>query len=356
MINIQELLEKTIQNNASDLHLVAGEYPILRIDGRLTNLGTYERLTPEVIADIISQMISPHQKEILTENRSLDFSYAFGGGSYGDKGRFRINCYFQRGTLAAALRLLPTTIRTLDALGLPKICHKFSEMKHGFVLVTGPTGHGKSTTIASIINEINLNRQTNIITIEDPIEYVYPQAKSIISQRELGSDTLSWHEALKSALREDIDVVVIGEMRDTESIASAITIAETGHLVFSTLHTNSASQSIDRIIDAFPEEQQSQIRIQLASTLEGIISQRLIERVDGGRVVASEVLLGTNGVKANIRDGKTHLIDSIIETSQSEGMIPLRLMCEALRRLNVLLVKLELLNQLFVYLLFLQQV
>lgn len=323
MVNIQELLEKTIQNNASDLHLVAGEYPILRIDGRLTSLGTYERLTPESIANMISQMVSPHQKELLAENRSLDFSYAYGGGNYGDKGRFRVNCYFQRGTIAAALRLLPTTIRTLDELGLPKVCHTFSEMNHGFVLVTGPTGHGKSTTIASIINEININRQTNIITIEDPIEYVYPQAKSIISQRELGSDTLSWHEALKSALREDIDVVVIGEMRDTESIASAITIAETGHLVFSTLHTNSASQSIDRIIDAFPEEQQAQIRIQLASTLAGVISQRLIERVDGGRVVAAEVLLGTNGVKANIRDGKTHLIDSIIETSQVEGMIPL---------------------------------
>ncbi len=323
MIDILELLEKTVQNKASDLHLVVGEVPVLRIDGRLTFLQTYPPLTNDVMLQMIGSILSPTQKESLASERNLDFSYGYGGGNYGDRGRFRVNCYYQRGTLAAAFRLLPSEIRTLEDLGIPPVCHSFAKLRQGFVLVTGPTGHGKSTTIASLINEINQTRAANIITIEDPIEYVYQKGKSIISQREIGSDAHHWNDALKSALREDIDVVVIGEMRDPESISSAISIAETGHLVFSTLHTNSASQSIDRIIDAFPESQQGQIKIQLAATLEGIISQRLLERVDAGRVVASEILLGTNGVKANIRDGKTHLIDSIIETSQNEGMIPL---------------------------------
>lgn len=322
-MEIFELLDRTVQNNASDLHLIVGNTPILRIDGRLTSLATYPEIGKDEMERLIGSILSPMQKEMLVSNRTLDFSYAYGGGNYGDLGRFRVNCYFQRGTLAAAFRLLPSRIRTLEELGLPTICNTFAKLRQGFVLVTGPTGHGKTTTIAAILNQINLERSSNIITIEDPIEYMYPKGKSTISQRELGSDTHSWHEGLKSALREDIDVVLIGEMRDPESIATAISIAETGHLVFSTLHTNSAAQSIDRIIDAFPENQQAQIRIQLAATLGGIISQRLIERIDAGRSVASEVLLGTNAVKANIRDGKTHLIDSIIETSQKEGMVPL---------------------------------
>lgn len=322
-MDIQDLLSKTVQNNASDLHLVVGEHPVLRIDGRLTNLNTYPEVTSSEMERMIGTILSQNQRELLTSNRNLDFSYAFGGGDYGDIGRFRVNCFYQRGTLAAAFRLLPAKIRTIEELGLPNICHNFATLKQGFILVTGPTGHGKSTTIAAILNEINLTRATNILTIEDPIEYVYPKGKSIITQRELGSDTHSWHEGLKNALREDIDVVLIGEMRDPESIAAAISIAETGHLVFSTLHTNSASQSIDRIIDSFPENQQAQIKTQLAATLGGIISQRLLERLDSGRVVATEVLLTTNGVRANIRDGKTHLIDSILETSQNEGMIPL---------------------------------
>jgi twitching motility protein PilT len=322
-MEIFDLLDKTIQNNASDLHLVVGEVPVLRIDGRLTFLRTYPEINKQEMEKLIIGVLSQIQKDLLIENRSIDFSYAYGGGNYGDKGRFRVNVYFQRGSLAAAFRLLPSRIRTVEELGLPGICHNFAKLRKGFILVTGPTGNGKTTTIASMLNEININRTTNIITIEDPIEYMYPKAKSIISQREIGSDALNWHDALKSALREDIDIVLIGEMRDPESISAAITIAETGHLVFSTLHTNSASQSIDRIIDSFPEHQQSQVRVQLAATLEGIISQRLLERVDAGRVVAAEVLLGTNAVRANIRDGKTHLIDSIIETSQNEGMIPL---------------------------------
>ncbi len=322
-MTIQELFDKTIQSNASDLHLLAGVFPMIRIDGKLTPITSAPALTNQEIEALVFSILNEAQKEMFLANRSIDFSYAYGGGDYGDKGRFRINLYYQRNTIAGAFRLLPPKVKTIEELFLPKICHTFSNLKQGFILVTGPTGHGKSTTLASIINEINMSRPANIITIEDPVEYVYPSGKSIISQRELGSDTLSWGESLRSSLREDPDVLLVGEMRDPESIASAITIAETGHLVFSTLHTNSASQSVDRMIDSFPESQQSQIRIQLASTLEGIISQRLIPRIDGGRVPAVEILIGTNAVKSNIREGKTHLIDSIIETSQDIGMISL---------------------------------
>lgn len=212
--------------------------------------------------------------------------------------------FFQRDTVAASLRLLPSTVKTIEELNLPNICHTFASYKQGFVLVTGPTGHGKTTSIASMVNEINMTRSENIITIEDPIEYVYSRGKSIISQREIGQDTHSWNESLKSILREDPNVVVIGEMRDPESIASAITIAETGHLVFSTLHTNSASQSIDRIIDSFPEVQQNQVRIQLSAALAGIISQRLIPTINGERTVACEILIATNAIRSNIREAK----------------------------------------------------
>lgn len=320
-MTIQELFDRTIQNNASDLHLLVGVAPILRIDGELHPIPSYPPLTEEMVEQLCIPLLFDGQKEILFNNRSVDFSYGYKGA--GSESRFRINLYYQKGTLAGAFRLLPASIRTIEELGLPKICHTFAALKQGFVLVTGPTGHGKSTTLAAMINEINMTRSENILTIEDPIEYVYPPGRSVISQREIGSDSHSWAESLRSALREDPNIVLIGEMRDPESISSAITIAETGHVVFSTLHTNSASQSIDRIIDAFPEHQQNQIRIQLAGTLEGIISQRLIPRIDGGRIVVSEVLLGTNAVRSNIREGKTHLIDSIIETSQEVGMIPL---------------------------------
>lgn len=322
-MDIKELFDKTISNNASDLHLLAASPPILRVDGKLLALSNYPILTTKDIEMMALSLVTPAQKDMLINNRSLDFSYGHGGGDYGNKGRFRINLYYQRGTLAAACRLLPPKVRTIEELFIPKIAHKFATLQQGFILVTGPTGHGKSTTIAAIINEINMARSENIITIEDPIEYVYPKGKSIISQRELGQDTYSWKEALRSALREDPNVLLVGEMRDAESVASAITIAETGHLVFSTLHTNSAAQTIDRIVDSFPEHQQSQVRAQLSSTLEGIISQRLIPKIDGGRIVASEVLLATSAVKSNIREGKTHLIDSIIETSQDVGMVPL---------------------------------
>lgn len=322
-MDIHELLNLTIKNNSSDLHLLPGIPPALRIDGALRYLSNYNPLDPNMIADMIFSLITPEQKEWLFKNKEIDFSFGFGGGTYGNLGRFRANLYYQRGVLSAAFRFLLPNIRTIEELRLPKICSMFSDLKQGFVLVTGPTGQGKSTTIAAMINEINMKRAAHILTIEDPIEYIYPAGKSIISQREMNIDTHSWSQALRSALREDPDVVLVGEMRDPETIAAAITIAETGHLVFSTLHTNSAAQSIDRIIDSFPSDSQDQIKIQLAATLKGIISQRLLPMISGGRVPAAEILVANSAIANNIREGKTHLIDSIIQTSQEQGMITL---------------------------------
>ncbi len=320
-MDVQELFKITIKEKASDLHLLAGIPPTIRVDGSLKYLTQYPGLEPSIIEEMIFSLLSPNQKELLTANKELDFSIGFGGGVYGDLGRFRANLYYQRKFLSGAFRLLPPRILTLEELHLPEILHNFSDLTQGFILVTGPAGHGKSTTLASIINEINLKRSAHIITVEDPIEYVYSGGKSIISQREMGIDTHSWDYALKSVLREDPDVVLVGEMRDPETIAAAITIAETGHLVFSTLHTNSASQSVDRVIDAFPGSQQSQIKIQLAATLKGVVSQRLLPMINGGRIPAVEVLLGTPAVASIIREGKTHLIDSVIQTSKDKGMI-----------------------------------
>ena len=322
-MNIQELLSLTINQNASDLHLIVGVPPSIRIDGSLMPIPQYKEVSPQEMEIMAFSILTPQQKEAFIANKELDFSLGFGTGVYGDAGRFRINAYYQRGYVALDFRFLPPNIKTIEELTLPKICHSFAELKQGFILVTGPTGHGKSTTLAAIINEINLNRASHILTIEDPIEYIYPRGKSMVSQREMGVDTYSWTKALRAALREDPDVVMVGEMRDPETMEAALTVAETGHLVFSTLHTNSASQSIDRIVGSFPPHQQPQIRIQLASTLKGIISQRLIPQVTKGRVAAVEVLIGTNAVASNIRDGKTHLIDSAIQTSQDVGMIPL---------------------------------
>jgi twitching motility protein PilT len=321
---LQQLFEHTITSKASDLHLRVGVPPVIRVDGNLNFITSFNTLTSQDVENMLVSIISETQRELLIENRSLDFSYDYLQNSQLEsKARFRINIFYQRGTLAAAFRLLPPKVKTIEELNLPKACHTFSSLKQGLVLVTGPTGHGKTTTLAAMVNEINMVRTDNIITIEDPVEYVYPKGRSIISQRELGHDTYSWEESLKSLLREDPDVVLIGEMRDPESVASAITIAETGHLVFSTLHTNSASQTIDRITDSFPPHQQSQIRIQLASSLRGIISQRLLPQIGGGRVMATEVLIATNAIQSNIREGKTHMIDSVIETSQEVGMYTL---------------------------------
>jgi twitching motility protein PilT len=256
----------------------------------------------------------------LLVNKELDFSYAFN-----EHARFRVNAYTQKGTIALAFRRIPLVIPVLDDLGLPSLLHTFTNLRQGFVLVTGPTGHGKSTTLASMINEININRAEHIVTIEDPIEFVFKSKKSIISQREMGSDSHSWQIALRSVLREDPDVVLVGEMRDHETISSALTVAETGHLVFATLHTNSAAQTIDRIVDVFPEEQQGQARLQMSNVIEAVFSMRLVPGINGKRVVAYEVMLGTSAVKNTIREGKTHQIDNIIQTSTEAGMTTLEM-------------------------------
>lgn len=271
--------------------------------------------TSEDIEKFAKEILNAEQFQRLTVNKELDFSLPFS-----EKARFRVNAYTQKGTLAIAFRTIPLTIPSIDDLGLPKILHSFTNLRQGFILITGPTGQGKSTTLASILNEININRAEHIITIEDPIEFVFKPENSIISQREMGTDTHSWQIALRSALREDPDVVLVGEMRDYETIASALTVAETGHLVFATLHTNSAAQTIDRIVDVFPDEQQKQVRLQLSNVIEAIFSMRLVPGVDGERVVVHEVMLGTSAIKTSIRDGKTHQIDNIIQTSTEMGM------------------------------------
>lgn len=314
-MNIQQLLELTIQRNASDLHLSVGSPPIIRIHGELHPVTGSEVITPEQIEAVLVVILTKLQKDIFVENLELDFSLELP-----NKGRFRVNLFRQKGHPAISLRLIPSRIPILPELGFPKVVQKIPELKQGFVLVTGPTGHGKSTTLASFINQINQTRAEHILTIEDPIEYVYPPGKSLIDQREMFLDTKSWNNALKSSLREDPNVVLVGEMRDLETIAAAMTIAETGHLVFATLHTNSAAQSVDRIIDVFPEVQQPQIRLQLASTLEAILSLRLVPTIQPGRTVVSEVLFATPAIRNIIREGKTYLIDNVIETSAEGGM------------------------------------
>ena len=315
-MDIQQLLNTVLVSKASDLHLLTDIAPMLRVDGDLSAVLGQAPLTADEIKNIVFSIMSEEQKELFLANKELDFSYAFE-----NKARFRVNVYFQKGAPAAAFRQIPMKIPTISELNLPEICHTFGQLKQGFVLVTGPTGHGKSTTLAAIINEINRSRKTHIITIEDPIEYVFSPNISIISQREMHLDTHSWDLALKSVLREDPDVVLVGEMRDYETIQAALTVAETGHLVFATLHTNSASQTIDRIVGVFPEEQQQQVKHQLASTIEGVLSQRLIPQRGGGRIPAVEILTGIPSVKTVVREGKTHLIDNIIQTSGELGMI-----------------------------------
>ena len=318
MLAITEMLQQVIDQEGSDLHLIAGQPPTLRIHGILTPIQGQEPMLPQDMESLITPLFSPEQKELFSVNKEVDFSY-----QYQQFGRFRVNVYQQRGIIAAALRLIPSRIKTIEELGLPPVCHTFANLRQGLVLVTGPTGHGKSSTLAAIIDEINHNRGEHILTIEDPVEFLYEPVKSLISQRELHSDTHSWDIALKSALREDPDVVLVGEMRDFETIAAALTIAETGHLVFATLHTNSASQTIDRIIDVFSADQQAQIRSQLAMVLAGIFSQRLIPSLQGGRVIAAEVLMATPAVRNLIREAKAFQLDNVIQTSSEAGMITL---------------------------------
>jgi len=312
---IEVLLEEVVNKKSSDLHLQVGLPPMLRVDGALIPVSGAEMLTEETLEGLVFAILDDDQKQILLKDKEFDFSFAFG-----DLGRFRVNAFHERGNLAAALRLIPNEILTVEQLGLPAIVNKFADYPRGLVLVTGPTGSGKSTTLAALIHKVNQERAEHIITIEDPIEYTHKSIKSVVVQREVHYDTYSFSAALRSCLREDPDVVLIGEMRDLETIASAITIAETGHLVFATLHTNSAAQSIDRMIDVFPPHQQPQIRSQLSNILMAICSQRLIPAIGGGRIASAEVLIATPAVRNIIREGKSHQLDAVIQTGAEFGM------------------------------------
>lgn len=314
---MKQLLDGAIAKEASDLHITVGVPPTLRLDGKLLPLTDLGPVTPEVSERLLMSIMTDDQVERLRQRRELDFSFGY------QRMRFRVNAFYQKGNLSAALRLIPVTIKKMEELGVPPILERFTEPSQGFVIITGPTGHGKSTTLASLIENINESRSEHIITIEDPIEYIFEHKKSIIVQREVGSDTNSFARALRSALREDPNVILIGEMRDLETIEAALTLAETGHLVFTTLHTNSAAQTADRIIDVFPPHQQQQVRMQLANVLLGVVSQRLLPRIQGGRILATEIMIANSAVRNTIREGKTHQLPNIIQTSASEGMIAL---------------------------------
>jgi len=335
---LNDLLLTTARQNASDLHLAVGRHPTLRIDGVLIPLQKEPILIPEMAENLIFNLLTPEQKEKFLKEKEIDLSYSFE-----DKARFRVNIFYQRGYTAAALRLIPAQIRTIEELNLPPILHDFTRLSQGFVLVVGPAGHGKSTTLAALLDEINHTRTDHIITIEDPVEYIFTQDKCIVSQREVKTDTLDFHKGLRSLLRQDPDVIMIGEMRDTESIATAMTAAETGHLGFSTLHTNSASQTVDRIIDSFPAEQQGQISSQLAATLVGIVSERLIPRIEGGRIPACEIMITNPAIRNLTREKKAYQIDLVIETSVQEGMLTLnRSLAELVRKKEISLENAEL--------------
>lgn len=314
-MTIYEALQFLVDQNGSDIHIIVGSPLTTRIDGELKPMEGAPVLTDQLAHQLIDPLLSAEQQAYIEKNKELDFGYQFE-----DKGRFRINVYHTKDGIAAALRLIPARIKPIDELGLPPIMHKFTEFKQGLVLLTGPTGEGKSTTLAAMIDEINEKRAEHIHTIEDPIEFVYTPKKSLVSQREVGQDTNGWEIALRSTLREDPDIVLVGEMRDYETIASTITIAETGHLVFATLHTSSAAETIDRIIDVFPAHQQGQVRQQLAETLKVVASQRLLRKVGGGRVAALEIMVNNPAIKNLIREQKTHQINTIIQTSTAQGM------------------------------------
>jgi len=314
-LTIEPLLEDCIRHNASDLHLQVGLPPVLRVDGGLRPLSTYGVLDDATVQRLVFSTLDADQKMILIKDKEFDYSFA-----YGDLGRFRVNAFHEKGNMAAAFRLIPNTITTIDELGLPQVVSTFADHPNGLVLVTGPTGSGKSTTLAALIDKINTERAEHIITIEDPIEFTHQSKRSVVAQREVHYDTFSFAAALRSILREDPDVVLIGEMRDLETIQAAITVAETGHLVFATLHTNSASQSIDRMIDVFPAHQQPQVRSQLANILVGICSQRLVPALAGGRVAVTEIMVTNSAVRSIIREGKTHQLDMTIQTGMSQGM------------------------------------
>lgn len=314
-LRIEILLEEVVRRRASDLHLQVGLAPMLRVDGDLVPIAGYDALDEQAVESLIFAILDQDQQQILDKDKEFDFSFAFG-----TLGRFRVNAYHERGNLAAALRLIPNEIKTITELGMPQVVMNFAQYPRGLVLVTGPTGSGKSTTLAALVDKINEEKSQHIITIEDPIEFTHKSKKSVVVQREIHYDTYSFSAALRSSLRQDPDVVLIGEMRDLETISAAITIAETGHLVFASLHTNSAAQSIDRMIDVFPPHQQPQIRAQLSNILMAICSQRLVPSIGGGRVVAAEILIANPAVRNIIREGKSHQLDAVIQTGAEEGM------------------------------------
>jgi twitching motility protein PilT len=315
-LDFAEVLLEVLDRRASDLHITAGTPPMLRVRGRLAPMEGYPVLTPTDTREIVYSILSDSQRQKFENNWQLDFAYQIPG-----KARFRVNAYFQRSAVGAAFRLIPFDVVPLETLGLPPVVAEFANRPRGLVLVTGPTGSGKSTTLASLIDVINATREEHIMTIEDPIEFLHKHKKCMVNQRELGSDALSFADALKGALRQDPDVILVGEMRDLETIGTAITAAETGHLVFATLHTQDTPQTIDRIIDVFPSQQQGQIRAQLAVALQGIMTQTLLPTADGaGRTVAAEVLVPTPAVRNLIREGKSHQIYSVLQTGGAQGM------------------------------------
>ena len=314
-LRIEVLLEEVIKRRASDLHLQVGLPPMLRIDGQLVPVVGFNPLDEAAVETLVFAILDQDQRQFLLKDKEFDFSFAFG-----TLGRFRVNAFHERGNLAAALRLIPNEIKTVTELGLPQVVLNFADYPRGLVLVTGPTGSGKSTTLAALVDKINTEKSAHIITIEDPIEFTHKSKKSVIVQREVHYDTYSFSAALRSSLRQDPDVVLIGEMRDLETISAAITIAETGHLVFATLHTNSAAQSIDRMIDVFPPHQQPQIRAQLSNILMAIVSQRLVPMIGGGRVAAAEIMVANSAVRNIIREGKSHQLDAVIQTGAEQGM------------------------------------
>jgi len=323
VVPVQELLSAVLTNDASDLHVTAGAYPTLRVHGDLVPMQDYPALEPEGIRRMVYAILTQKQRERFEQELELDFSYSLPG-----KARFRVNVYLQRDAIGAAFRLIPFVIRTVDELGLPAHVAEFSRLPRGLVLVTGPTGSGKSTTLAALINVVNTERPCHIMTVEDPIEYLHRHKRAIVNQREVGADTRSFAEALKHVLRQDPDVILVGEMRDLETIQTAITAAETGHLVFATLHTQDAPQTIDRIIDAFPSYQQQQVRVQLSTTLQGVVTQQLVQNWDGaGRSVAAEVMVATPAIRNLIREAKVHQIYSAM---QSGGRFGMRTMDQAL--------------------------
>jgi len=313
---IKNLLRLVAQQNASDLHMTVGRYPTFRIDGKLVPFTEDTIVTPELNREICDVIINEDGRKKMDDEGQIDFSY-----NLEDKARFRVNAFFQQGRISIAFRLIPRNIRTLTELSVPENIYNFTKFSQGLVLLVGPVGHGKSTTLAALINEINHTQEKHIVTIEDPIEYVYEQDRCIIDQREVYQDSKNFQSALKAVFREDANVVLIGEMRDLDTISTALTAAETGHLIFATLHTNDCPQTVDRIIDVFPAHQQNQVRSQLASVLLGVVSQRLLPRIDGGRVPVIEIMIKNHAVENLIREGKTYQLDNVIETGSEAGMI-----------------------------------